>query len=243
MGNRLEHDDAAHPAMEEVERVERHAQKRDQRVVTAREGEQGDHVDDGEIASAVADEGANLAERPRVVDGDDAKSDIGRKVAQEEGELQACRESAHVEGAAELELAIVTLAEDGSILDVALEPRIGMVWDGEVALCVVVETDHLPHLAHHDDCNAVDEHGRRDDTQHEEQVVRKHLVHHVGIQAAGWTSHSRLGTCTCSPGAAPRRTRRPGLCRRRSRVWCRHGIQRWVGRSPRLAAVPESILF
>lgn len=122
MGEGLQSHDAAQPSVEEVERVERDAEKVDERVVPARHQEKRDHVDHGKITSPVPHKGGNLLQRPRVVNRDYAKRDVGRQVAEEEDQLHPRGQRSDVEGRAELELAVVALAENRRILHILLEP-------------------------------------------------------------------------------------------------------------------------
>jgi hypothetical protein len=162
--------------MEEVERVEGHAEEADERVVPARHEEERDHVDHGKVSGPVPDELGNVVERPGEVDGHDAKGHIGREVAEQEDELHAGGQRAGVDGRAELELAVVALAEDGRVLDIPLEPRVRLAGDREIPLRVVVEACDGPDIPDQDGRDPPDEQDDGNDAQHEEQIMREHLV-------------------------------------------------------------------
>lgn len=169
--------------MEEVEGVERDAKQVDERVVPAGHQEKRYHVDNGEVAGPVSHERRNLLVRARVVDGHDAKGYIGGEVAEQKDELEARRQGADIEGRAELELAVVPLAEDGCVEHVPLEPRELLGRLRKESLRVVVQTRHGPDVPDQERREPPGSKRGRDDAENEEQVVREHPVHDPGIQA------------------------------------------------------------
>lgn len=206
MGNTFQHHDAAQPAVKKVESVERHAKEVDEWVVPAGHEEEWNHVDHREIAGPVPHEGADHLERAREVDGSDAECHIRREVADEEKELHPRGQCADVEGRAELELAVVALAEDRRVHDVLLEPRVVLGRLGEVPLGVVVQACDGPDIPNEERGDPPDEQGGPDDAQDEEKIVRKHLVHDVRVgtrrrplatTSAASCSLSRCSGCRC----------------------------------------------
>ena len=111
VGNSFENDDAAEPSMEQVECVEGDAENVDQRIVARGHEEEGDHVGHGENACAVAEGPAGLIKGLGPGNVDDREDGVEGEVRDEEDELQARGQCADVDGAAELELAVVALAE------------------------------------------------------------------------------------------------------------------------------------
>jgi hypothetical protein len=62
MTQRLENDDPSNPSMKEVEGIEREVEERNQRVVAASHQEQGNHVNNGQNATPVPQQGGCLGE-------------------------------------------------------------------------------------------------------------------------------------------------------------------------------------
>ena len=195
MDERLEDHDASQPSVEEVEGVERDAEKPDERVVSAGEEEEGNHVNRGQVSRAVSNERGDGPERPRIVDRDDAESDIGGKVADQEGELESRGKCPDVDGGAELELAVVSFAEDGRVLEVLLEERPLLVPHGKVPLCVVVEARHRPHISDQDRCEPPHEEHHRDGAQNDKQVLGHHLVHRRCVGILGRPASAARSIC------------------------------------------------
>lgn len=113
MSKSLPSHNTAQPSVKEVERIERDTQKVDEGVIPASHEEQGDHVGDSEGSSTIDEHSGRRAHWLRKVDPHNTESDIGGEVAEEEDELKAGGESSNVDGRAELELAVVPLAENG----------------------------------------------------------------------------------------------------------------------------------
>jgi hypothetical protein len=168
--------------VEQVEGVERHAEEGDERVVPTRHEEKRDHVHHGEVAGAVPDKPGNRLQIPRVVDGHDAERHVGREVAEQKDELHPRGECADVEGRAELEFAVVPLAENGRVLHVPLEPRVPLGALGEIPLRVVVEARHCPDIPDQEHGESPGEKDDRNGAQNHEQVVREHLVDNICIR-------------------------------------------------------------
>lgn len=144
MEDGLDDDDAAKPAMHQVEGVEGDAQHLDERVVPAAEEEQGDHVDNGQDTAPVPEllqgrDGVSLE-----VDLDNAEGDVGGEVSEQEDELQPRGQRAYVNGGAEAEFTVVALAFDRCIEDVLFHPREGVGRLCEVALRLVVQASDVP---------------------------------------------------------------------------------------------------
>lgn len=199
MDERLEDDDTSQPSVEEVEGVERDAEELDERVVAAGKDEQRNHVDDGQISGAVSDEGGDGLEGPGKVDGDDAKGDIGGKVGHEEDELEPRGKCPDVDGRAELELAVVALAQDGRVLEVLLEECPLLVANGKVPLRVVVEARHGPHISDQDGREPPDGEHHRDGAQDDEQVLRHHLIHPRRLGVLGRPAATARRSICCWP--------------------------------------------
>lgn len=122
VSKRLQNHDATQPSMNEIVRVEGNAEQPDEGIVPPSQDEQRNHVDDGEDTRPVPHQSGNLGEWQRVVDGSDAKSDVGSEVGEEEGQLEACWQSTDINGRTELKFAVVSLAEYGRVQNVLLEP-------------------------------------------------------------------------------------------------------------------------
>ncbi len=134
--------DAAEPPMEKIEGVEGDAEKLDQGVVPAGHQEQGNQVHHGHDAGSVSDGARDLGERAAVVDGNHAEDDVGGDVSEEEEELQSGRQSSHVDGRADLELAVMAFPEHGRVQQVSLKPRPLGGLEGKIPLAVIGEARH-----------------------------------------------------------------------------------------------------
>ena len=119
----LKDDDTPQPSMDQVICVEGDAEQENEGAIPASQNEKWDHVHDRENTRAVSDEFRDLCIWQREVNGDNTEGDVGGKVGKEEGELKACRQGSDIDGRTELELAIVTFAEDGCVEHILLEPR------------------------------------------------------------------------------------------------------------------------
>lgn len=162
--------------MEEIELVKRHAQQRDQRVVPASHQEQGDHVDDGEDTRPVPEGGSGLDGLVEPRNAVDAEDDVGRKVADQEQELEPRGQGAEVDGGAHLDLAVVALPEHGGVERVALDEGQAAVGDGEVPLLLVVEAHDMADLLDELVVEAPDEQGGGDGAADDHEVVHQALV-------------------------------------------------------------------
>lgn len=123
VGDGLEDDDASEPSVDQVVGVKGDAQKRDQRVVSTSEEEERDHVNDGQDACSVPDKTSNTLPLIAEINVDDAEGDVGRKIGDEEEQLETSRESSNVYGRAHLYLAVVSLSEDRGVEEMLLECR------------------------------------------------------------------------------------------------------------------------
>lgn len=183
MGKGLEHHDATEPSVEEVESVKRHAEQRDERVISAGHQEERDHVDDGKITGPIPHQGRHARQGPGKVDGHDAKGHIGREVADQKDQLHSRGQRPDVDGRAELKLAVVALAENGRVLHVLLEPRVLVRDLGEIALLVVVDASHRPDVSNQQLRHPPGEKDDPDATQNQKQIVREHRVDNERVNA------------------------------------------------------------
>jgi hypothetical protein len=118
-GNRVEdgvdHGHASDPAMEQVVRVEADVEHADQRVVSAGEDDQGDHVDDRKRACSSSELGT---QRPLVLLGpveEQGVDDVAADEAKEDEEVQARRQSSDGHGRRQLYLPVVSLVPERGV--------------------------------------------------------------------------------------------------------------------------------
>lgn len=124
MRDGLEYNNASNPTVKQVEGVERHGQPLDQRVVASSHEPQGDHVHDSKHTGTVTeliDPGVKIAVEGNI---GDAEGNVCREVGCQAKELEPRGQYAHVDGGAEGELAVVSLAEKRGVLDAPLEKGI-----------------------------------------------------------------------------------------------------------------------
>lgn len=139
MDEGLENGNTAKPSVDQIVSVKGDSQERNKRVVSSSQKEERNHVESGQDAGTVADLGGSNLKTLGIGDLDDTEDDIGGEVGSEEQKLESRGKSADVDSLAQLNLAVVSLAEDGGVQDMAFEG--GQVWigNGPVSLAVVVE--------------------------------------------------------------------------------------------------------
>lgn len=154
VGKGLEDDNATNPTVDQVEGVERDARDLDEGVVAASQQEEREHVHDAQHTGTVAElTGSTLAAE---VDVDDGEGDVHARVQDQVDGLQTAGEGANVDGRGQLVLTVVTLAEQGRVKQVGLEPSVPPVGGGEVALVGVVQAGNSSDVAHEGDADKVD---------------------------------------------------------------------------------------
>jgi len=85
--------------------------------------------------------------------------------------LQAAGQGADTNGGRELELAVVTGAEEGRIETVLFKGSVGPVGDGEVSLCLVVQACHGTDVSDKVEDDLVEEEDDNDDPPDVPKVV------------------------------------------------------------------------
>ena len=180
VGNGFQDGDPSKPTVDEVHGVERNSSKLDDGVVASGEEEQRNHVDDRHHTGTVAE----LCSRGGIalvpVNPPDAETNIGSKVAHQHEGLETAGQRADVEGSRELEFAVVTGAEQGSIQAVLAEGGEEAVGRCEVPLAVVVQTGQGPQVLGEVEDDLVEKEGA-----HEGNPDPAKIVHDVDVLADG----------------------------------------------------------
>lgn len=153
MSESLKNDDAANPAVDKVEGVERDASDLDEGVVATSEEEEREHVHDTQDTGAVTELGCSALRAP--VDEDDGEGNVHASVASKVDGLKTAGQSTNVDGRRQLVLTVVTGAEQRRVEQVALEPSVPPVGLGEVALLGVVQAGNATDIANESNANKV----------------------------------------------------------------------------------------
>lgn len=139
VSNGFKDSDSSEPTVDKVHGVERDSGELDDGVVASGEKEQRNHVHDRHDTGTVAE----LCSRGVIalfpIDPPDAEANIGSEVAHEQESLESAGESSNVDGRRELELAVVTCAEQGGVQTMLSEGGEEAVWRCEVPLGVVIQ--------------------------------------------------------------------------------------------------------
>ena len=109
------YDHASEPAVQEIEGVVADMQNPDQRVVAKSEDDGWDEVEDGKSASAAAQRSKNSWRSGDVPRKNQAVCNIAEEVDHEEQGVEAGGKRAYIDGFGELEFAVVTGTEEGSV--------------------------------------------------------------------------------------------------------------------------------
>lgn len=139
MDNGLEDDNATQPTMQQIPGVKGHPQQGDQGIITAGHEHQSHEINRGHGACAVPHHSRNGMLVLTVGYGDDTQNDIHDDDADDEQGMEATGQSTKVDGARQLELLVMAVAEEGRIDDVVLDLGEGVVRREEVPLTVIGE--------------------------------------------------------------------------------------------------------
>ena len=90
--------------------------------------------------------------------------------------MEAGGKSADIDCRAELDFAVVTLAQDGGVEDVAFEEGEIRRWDGEVSLAVIAQASDRARVFCDDICNLPDDDCDRDGSENDEEVGGERFV-------------------------------------------------------------------
>lgn len=191
--NGFKDNDPSEPTVDEVHGVERNSGDLDDRVVASSKEEQRNHVDDrhdtGTVAELSSGGGIALAE----VDLPHAESAVGSEVAQKHEGLKTAGERTDVDGSRELELTVVTCAEERCVQEVLAEGSKESVRCSKVALAIVVQAGQCTEVLGEVEENLVDEKGADKGNPNPTQVV-----HHV--QVLQWCGGVFVMSTTASSG-------------------------------------------
>ena len=170
VSNCLENDNTSKPAVNKVHGVEGDAGELDDGVVATSKEEQWDHVDDSHDTGA-AEEFTSTRGKGAVVDLPDTKANVDSEVANQEEALQTTGQGSNANSGRELELAVMTGAEQGRIEAVLFESCVGPVGNGEVSLGFVVEACYSTDVADEVEDDLVEEEDDDDDPPDVSKVV------------------------------------------------------------------------
>jgi hypothetical protein len=157
VGNSFEDHDARNPSVIKVPGVEGQPQERYEGVVTTRQNHQGNQIGCGKSPRPISQQRSKrsipFAER----DMQDTERDIhGNQPGQTEC-LESTRKSAHTDGARELKLPLVTVAEQRRVDDILLEPGYAEIVPNKVSLSLTTQTVETTKVSGHESDSPPDE--------------------------------------------------------------------------------------
>ncbi len=106
------------------------------------------HIDDGKYTGAVSELLCIGGKWLIPVNANNAESNIRSQVSREEEKLKSGRQRSHVQGRRQLEFTIMSLAENRCIQKMLFEARPLVLWNGEIALRIVVQARQGANVFH-----------------------------------------------------------------------------------------------
>lgn len=139
MSQSLEDDNTTQPTVQQVPSIKGNTQQSNQWVIPASHEHQGHQVDSGHGSSPVAHHTRDGMLIFAIGKGDHAADDIHHDNTHNEKGVKATGQCAKVDGAGQLHLLVMAVAEQGSIDDMVLDLGEGVMGRQEVPLAVIGE--------------------------------------------------------------------------------------------------------